>query len=81
MRRVLSALALFVFCTAVATARPASDPRGNARRVARPEATQLSLLQWFQKRAKSWLGTLEEPPPPPPPPEEDPGRSNGPVPN
>lgn len=80
MRRVLSTLALFAFFSAVATAGPAGDPRGNARRIARPEAAQPSLLQWFQKRAKSWLGTLEEPPPPPPP-EEDPGRSNGPVPN
>jgi hypothetical protein len=80
VRRVLSAIALFVFCAAVATAGPAGDPRGNARQIARPETTQSSLLQWLRKRAKSWLGTLEEPPPPPPP-GEDPGRSNGPVPN
>lgn len=80
MRKVLSALALFVFCSALASARPVSDARGNARRLAKPAATQPSLLQWIQKRVKGWVGTLEEPPPPPPA-EEDPGRSHGPVPN
>lgn len=81
MRRVLSALALFVFCNALAVARPAVDARGNARRIARPEVTQPSLLQRIQQRVKGWIGMLEEPPPPPPPEEEDPGRSHGPVPN
>ena len=77
MRKVLSALALFVFCNALAVARPAVDARANARRIARPEVTQPSLLQRIQQRVKSWIGTLEEPPPE----EEDPGRSHGPVPN
>lgn len=81
MKRILSALALFLFCTAMASAKPAPDTRGKARRLARPTLTQPSLLLRIQKGMTGWIRTFEDPDPPPPPPDDDPGRSHGPVPN
>ena len=78
MRKVLSALALFVFCSAMASAKPAPDKRGNTHRLGRPTLTQPSLLLRIQKGMTGWIGTFADPDPPPPPP--DPGRSNGPIP-
>lgn len=78
MRKVLSALALFVFCCTVAAARPAGDARGNVRRVSRPAAAtrlQPSVLQRLWKEFTGSIRTFDEEPPPPPP-----ERVNSPVP-
>lgn len=79
MRKVLSALALFVFCYTVAAARPAGDARGNVRRLSRPAAAtrlQPSVLQRLWKQLTGSVRTFDDEEPPPPPPE----RVNSPVP-
>ena len=78
MRKVLSALALFVFCSAMASAKPGIDTRSKARRIVRPTATQPSLLLRIQKSTTGWIRTFEDPDPPPPP--DDPERYHGPIP-
>ncbi|MEO8349114.1 MAG: hypothetical protein ABI610_09400 [Acidobacteriota bacterium] len=80
MRKVLSALALFVFCSAMASAKPASAARGKSLRIVRPTATQPSLLLRIQKGVTGWIRTFEDPDPPPPPPDDDPCRTHGPIP-
>ena len=80
MRKVLSALVLFVFCAAMASAKPANNARGNSRRIVRPTATQPSLLLRIQKGVTGMIRTFEDPDPPPPPPDGDPCRTHGPGP-
>ncbi|MDQ5870854.1 MAG: hypothetical protein M3547_01425 [Acidobacteriota bacterium] len=76
MKKVLSALALFLFCSALASAKPAPDTRAKARHLVRPTITQPSLLLKIQKGVTGWIRTFEDPDPPP----DDPGRSHGPIP-
>lgn len=72
MKRILSAVSLFVFCCSVAIGQAPARQQKSARRVVRPAASQFqpTLAQRLLKRFSGWVTTFdgdEEDDPPPPP--------------
>ncbi len=66
MRKVLSALSLFVFCCALAQAQPATRSGKAPGRVARPSAVSLKqpgLFEKIWKQLTGWVRTYDDPPP------------------